>query len=63
MRVFFDSSAFAKRFREEAGSDEVEALCISPALRNGMQTYVRRLTFCSSMLLWPKVCMLSVCKT
>ncbi|MDD2459910.1 MAG: type II toxin-antitoxin system VapC family toxin [Kiritimatiellae bacterium] len=28
MRVFFDSSAFAKRFLEEAGSDEVEALCM-----------------------------------
>lgn len=28
MRLFFDSSAFAKRFFEESGSAEVEALCI-----------------------------------
>ena len=28
MRVFFDSSAFAKRFLEEAGSDDVESLCM-----------------------------------
>ncbi|MCS7052805.1 MAG: type II toxin-antitoxin system VapC family toxin [Ignavibacterium sp.] len=27
MRFFFDSSAFAKRFVEEPGSDEVENLC------------------------------------
>jgi uncharacterized protein len=27
MRVFCDSSAFAKRFVEESGSNEVEALC------------------------------------
>ncbi|MEP0861938.1 MAG: type II toxin-antitoxin system VapC family toxin [Ignavibacterium sp.] len=27
MRLFFDSSAFAKRFIEETGSDEVESLC------------------------------------
>ncbi|MCE5230142.1 type II toxin-antitoxin system VapC family toxin [bacterium] len=27
MRLFLDSSAFAKRFIEEAGSDEVEELC------------------------------------
>ena len=27
MRAFFDSSAFAKRFVEEAGSQEVEELC------------------------------------
>lgn len=29
MRIFFDSSAFAKRFIEESGSDEVEKLCMS----------------------------------
>ncbi len=28
MRLFFDSSAFAKRFFEESGSKEVESLCI-----------------------------------
>ena len=28
MRLFLDSSAFAKRFIEEAGSDGVEALCL-----------------------------------
>lgn len=27
MRTFFDSSAFAKRFIEEPGSDEVEKIC------------------------------------
>lgn len=27
MRVFFDSSAFAKRYIEEPGSEEVEKLC------------------------------------
>jgi predicted nucleic acid-binding protein len=27
VRLFFDSSAFAKRFIEETGSDEVESLC------------------------------------
>jgi predicted nucleic acid-binding protein len=27
MRVFFDSSAFAKRYVDEAGSDEVEVIC------------------------------------
>jgi predicted nucleic acid-binding protein len=27
MRLFFDSSAFAKRFVEEAGSEGVESLC------------------------------------
>lgn len=27
MRVFFDSSAFAKRYIEEKGSEEVERLC------------------------------------
>lgn len=27
MRVFFDSSSFAKRFLEESGSQEVEDLC------------------------------------
>ena len=27
MRVFFDSSAFAKRYIEEAGSEQVEAYC------------------------------------
>ncbi len=29
MRIFFDSSAFAKRFIEESGSDEVEKLCMN----------------------------------
>mgnify|MGYP002633967314 CR=1 FL=1 len=29
MRIFLDSSAFAKRFVEEAGSPEVDALCQS----------------------------------
>lgn len=28
MKTFFDSSAFAKRFVEESGSDAVEALCL-----------------------------------
>lgn len=28
MRLFFDSSAFAKRFFEESGSDGVESLCL-----------------------------------
>jgi predicted nucleic acid-binding protein len=28
MRLFLDSSAFAKRFVEEAGSGEVESLCL-----------------------------------
>jgi len=27
MRLFFDSSAFAKRFIEEAGSQKIEELC------------------------------------
>ena len=29
MKTFFDSSAFAKRFVDESGSDDVEALCES----------------------------------
>ncbi len=29
MKVYLDSSAFAKRFIEELGSDKVEALCLS----------------------------------
>ena len=29
MKTFFDSSAFAKRFVDESGSDDVEALCDS----------------------------------
>ena len=29
MKTFFDSSAFAKRFVEESGSDAVEALCLN----------------------------------
>lgn len=29
MRIFFDSSAFAKRFIEESGSDQVEKLCMN----------------------------------
>ncbi|AFH48171.1 Hypothetical protein IALB_0459 [Ignavibacterium album JCM 16511] len=29
MRLFFDSSAFAKRFIEESGSDEVESFCFN----------------------------------
>jgi len=29
VKVYLDSSAFAKRFIEELGSDKVEALCIS----------------------------------
>ena len=28
MRLFLDTSAFAKRFLEEAGSDDVEAFCM-----------------------------------
>ena len=28
MRTFFDSSAFAKRFIEEQGSDEIEKICL-----------------------------------
>lgn len=28
MQSFFDSSAFAKRFIEESGSDEIEKICI-----------------------------------
>jgi predicted nucleic acid-binding protein len=28
MKVYLDSSAFAKRFVDESGSDEVEALCM-----------------------------------
>ena len=28
MKTFFDSSAFAKRFVEESGSDAVEAICL-----------------------------------
>ncbi len=29
MKTFFDSSAFAKRYVEEPGSDEVEAACLA----------------------------------
>ena len=29
MRIFFDSSAFAKRYLDEAGSEEVEAACFA----------------------------------
>ena len=29
MRTFFDSSAFAKRYVEEAGSEKVEAICMN----------------------------------
>lgn len=32
MRLFFDSSAFAKRFIEESGSDEVESLCVDASV-------------------------------
>lgn len=32
MRIFFDSSAFAKRYIEEPGSDKVEDLCIQATL-------------------------------
>lgn len=32
MRLFFDSSAFAKRFIEESGSDKVESLCIDASV-------------------------------
>lgn len=32
MRLFFDSSAFAKRFIEESGSDEVESLCFDASV-------------------------------
>lgn len=32
MRVFFDSSSFAKRYIEEAGSEEVEAYCAETTL-------------------------------
>ena len=27
MRIYFDSSSFAKRFVEESGSDEIEGIC------------------------------------
>jgi predicted nucleic acid-binding protein len=32
MRIFFDSSAFAKRYIEEPGSDRVEDLCVQATL-------------------------------
>ena len=32
MRIFFDSSAFAKRYIEEPGSDKVEDLCVQATL-------------------------------
>lgn len=32
MRIFFDSSAFAKRYIEEPGSDKVEDLCAQATL-------------------------------
>ncbi len=32
MRIFFDSSAFAKRYIEEPGSDQVEDLCAQATL-------------------------------
>lgn len=32
MRFFFDSSAFAKRYIEEPGSDKVEDLCVQATL-------------------------------
>ena len=32
MKVFFDSSAFAKRYIEEPGSDTVENLCAQAAM-------------------------------
>src|SRR4030042_3271098 len=32
MRIFFDSSAFAKRYIEEPGSDKVEGLCVQATL-------------------------------
>jgi len=32
MRIFFDSSAFAKRYIEEPGSDKVENLCVQATL-------------------------------
>jgi predicted nucleic acid-binding protein len=32
MRIFFDSSAFAKRYIEEPGSEKVEDLCVQATL-------------------------------
>lgn len=32
MKVFFDSSAFAKRYIDEPGSDEVEQLCLEASI-------------------------------